>query len=582
MTLLFSAFTFNFQRKILFLVISTLLVQNVFAQNLDNLGGPLATFNGNITIGTSIYETIGRDNRRSPFSYYISANPTLSIYGFDIPINLTYRDQQGTISNPFNRFSISPKYKWASVQVGKFSKTISKYSLSGQLMTGVGVDLNPGKFKFSAAYGTLQNDLLSLDTLIAGVNDLPIYKRDAFGVKIGVGGSRNYIDLSVFKAKDDINSVDPSLVDSLQMNPEDNLILGTAFGFSPVKWMVFKADVSSSLYTATQFPSDIVTNDDLSAFNDRFGNIMTINHSSSLQFAGDASLRLKFKAFSIGGEYRRIDPNYKTLGGFYFQEDSENFMLSLRFSLAKGKIRFNGRGGLQRNNLNNLRRNTSTRQIINAGLSIAPSKKFSISGRYSNFQTERRPGLVELNDTIRVARATESINVAPRFSFGSKDRKSDVILSLNFQNLEDLIKEEADQKDIENYVASLTYRLNMKPTESSWSTSLTYNNNIIGANSRTRAGLNVRWVKGLLDKKLKVTAGVGGFLNYLDNVEEGQSFTGKVGGRYTVNDRWRLSMNLNYLNRTGINGFQEIRANLRGTYRMSEISTRKSKSKSLK
>ena len=540
----------------------------VHAQDLEQLNKTPLAISGNVAIGSSLYYAEGRENRRSPYSYFISANPTFSFFGFDVPVQLVYRDQKGSISNPFNRVSINPRYKWISLHAGSVNMQLSPYTLSGQVIKGGGIELTPGKFRISAIAGTMQNPLAQLDTIVEGAVILPNYKRTAYGGKIGFGSSRNYIDLIAFKAKDDINSLDPNLIDPRVTKPEENLVAGTSFRVSPAKWVSLKVNASASAHTANQNSGTYLESADLRQLREDYGNTLTINLSTKLQFAGDASLDFKFKRFGFGAEYKRVDPFYKSLGTYYFREDYENFLAKVNFSLLKNKFRFTGRGGLQRNNLNNLRSVTNTRQIYSGNVTFAPSKNFSITGRYSNFQTERAPGLVSVNDTLRYARATDMYGVTPRISFGSDDRKSTITLSANYQHLEDLLNNESTGNNIDNYNGNLSYSLNMKPSQSNLSISVLANQNLIKDNERQRLGCNIRFTKKFLEKKLSLSLGVGGFQNYLNNIDEGQSLTGRFGASYKVSKTIKMSSSINYLNRMGTNSFQEYRGSIRISYRL--------------
>ncbi len=550
------------------LLFFTLFFLSLGAQDLEKFDKTPIAISGNIALGTSLYQAIGREDRRSPYTYFISANPTFTIFGFDIPISLVYRDQKSSISNPFSRVSINPRYKWISLHAGSINLSLSPYVLSGQIIKGGAVELTPGKFRISAIRGTLENPLAQLDTIVVGAEILPSYKRSALGGKIGFGSSRNFVDLIVFKAKDDVSSLDPMLVDPRVVKPEENLVAGISFSISPAKWLSLKVNTSASAHTANQESGNYLESEDLKNIREEYGALTTVNLSTKLQFAGDADLDFRFRKFGFGAEYKRVDPFYKSLGTFYFQEDYENMLVKLNFRLFKNKIRFSGRGGLQRNNLNNLRDVTNTRQILNANLTIVPSKNFQLTGRYSNFQTERAPGLVAVNDTLRYTRTTALYGATPRFSFGSDERKSTLTISANYQNLEDLLNQENTGNSIENYNANFSYNLNLIPSQTSITLSLLGNQNLIKDTERQRLGANLRISKKLLDKKLTLSVAAGGFQNYLNTIDEGQSYTGKIGIRYKLSKTINMSCNMNYLNRQGSISYQEFRGNIRLAYRL--------------
>jgi len=563
------------KKSLLVFICFYISLSSIHSQDLEQIGGPLMTLKGNVTVGSSFYNAWNRENSRSPFSYFITANPTFSIYGFDIPVSLTYRDQQGSISNPFNRISFNPSYKWISLNLGKFTKSLSTYSLSGQVVKGVAVDLNPGKFRLSVVRGSIVNSFIQLDTILNELAPLPSYKRNTIGGRIGVGSNRNFIDLIVFKAKDDFNSIDQS-GNNLELNrPQENIVIGTAFGISPAKWLSFKADLNASAHTANQESQDYLISNDIDDLRDDFGSVLTLNHSTKLQFAVESKLNFKFKRFGFGAEYRRVDPLYKSLGAFYFQEDFENFLFKTNFSLLQGKVRFNGRGGIQRNNLNNLRKYRDTRRIINTNLTIMPSRNFTIAARYSNFQTDRTPGLVAVNDSIRLATTTGGIGITPRYSFGTKEKRSTIVLGYNRQNLTDLLAEEDSGKDIVNDIVNLSYSINLKPKETRVSLSLVGNRNQVRDIERNRLGINLAYSKKVADNKLQLNVGVGGFQNYRDGFSEGFSVSGRVGARYKLEKSTSISTMINFVNRSGTSGYQEIRGNINATYRFPDVSTSK-------
>lgn len=61
----------------------------------------------------------------------------------------------------------------------------SAYTLSGRSFFGVGLELTPGKWYFSALKGKLQNPLAIRDTLVYGANLIPGYERNIEGAKLG-------------------------------------------------------------------------------------------------------------------------------------------------------------------------------------------------------------------------------------------------------------------------------------------------------------------------------------------------------------------------------------------------------------
>ena len=537
-----------------------------FGQNLDNFSErtPFA-FSGNISVGSSFYKAVDREDRRSPFAYYIVASPTISIYEFDFPITFSYRDQQGSISKPFNRFTINPTYKWIKLGIGNTSLDLSSYTLSGQYFKGASMELTPGKFRIKAGYGELENPLSQIDTLIGGPPlILETYKRMAMSVLIGYGSNKNYIDLIAFRAKDDISSVDLSLIDNSIIKPEENLVFGTKFGVSPIKQITLKVNVAGSAYTSNQQSVGFESGD---AGVERLDEAITNNISTKIQFAGDASIGFKIKKFGVGFEYKRVDPLYKSLGTYYFQEDYHNLTMKMNFSLFKSKIRFRGSGGLQENNLNNLRSNTRRRQIFKGSLTIAPSRKFTSTIRVANFTSDRTPVLNTLNDSLKFTQTTESYNFTPSLILTGKKINTVIVFMANYQKLIDLGTDLTGSRDVDNYTASLSYNMTFKESKLSLAASLLGNQNLIGEIENTRLGGNVSVSKKLFDDKFTISTNGGLTQNYINKALDGNTITGNISLRYRLKKSINVSLRSNILVRkSDIVSYQEYRGTAKITY----------------
>jgi len=449
---------------------------------------------------------------------------------------------------------------------------LNPYVLSGQIINGIGIELNPRKFRFSAVQGRMENPLAQIDTLIKGAEVLQTFDRSALGIKIGYGTNRNLFELSMLKVKDRTEGVDQSLINDRFIKPEENLVIGTNLNLSPMRWLSLSANLAASGHTANQNSSDILSTEELMKAQEDYGNILTLNLSSKLQLAGDASVDIKFKNFQTGIQYKRVDPFYRSLGTYYFLEDYENWLVRLNFSTLKGKVRFSGRGGLQRNNLNNLRSVTNSRRIASMSLIVKASSKLTSTFRYSNFQTDRSPGLIEVNDTLRYARATNIIGVQPRYSFGNSNKKSTISLSMNYQKLDDLLNNQETDRTINNYTANLNYTIRFIPRSLTTSVGLTANQNSIADRETLRMGINLRAAKKLLDKQANVSSNIGYFQNFLNQERDGSSISARLNFSYKMDSKLRTSFHFNYLNRNGnVISYSELRGTMKVIYLFPEL-----------
>ena len=381
------------------ITISLFIALNAHSQDLENIGDnkPI-TFSGRLSAGISTYHVQGIDARRSPFSWRLSGSPVLTIYGIEIPFRLAITDQQYSFDHPFMRYGISPQYKWAKVHLGWSSMRFSPYTFGGRSFFGAGMELKPGKFQFSSFYGKIDDLYARVDTLIYGAERIQTYQRNAYGMQIGFGSRSNYFKLSGVRAKDDVNSVaSQEELEGMGLMPQDNFVLGTSMGFRFFKKMRLKVEAAASVLTDDQ-NAEVIDVEDNTVKN--LLDFFQPNQRTYISYAGDATLSYAFKKFSILGLYKRVEPRFKTLTTPYFNQDYENYRLQVNTTISK-KLSIQLGGGLQRDNLYDLRKFTTTRWIGNVNMNYRPNKAWVINGRYSNFNREMSEDVAAVNDTLR-------------------------------------------------------------------------------------------------------------------------------------------------------------------------------------
>ncbi len=351
------------QRKISPFVILVFISLNLQAQDLSDIrkAKPF-DWNTSVSLGSNFFQTTSRTPTSSPFGYYINVNASMSIYGFSIPLAFSYRNQQFNYSKPYFRLGISPRYKWARLYVGQSSLSFSPYTLAGVTFNGGGIALTPGKFRLTVMAGNLQNPRAILDSIQGRPTFVNPYKRSAFGAKIGIGSTSKNIDLIFFKGKD--YSSNQNVSDSTPFRPAENLVIGIQSKLSFFKNLIqFQVNTAASAFTNNQNAGELEVGDNEQKYFNLAQKLTTINNSTRLNLAGDASLNINLNHFRIGGRYQYIDPTYSSLGAFYFQDDNENYTINAGTDLWKGKINIDGSYGLQRNNVSGHRSLQSTQKI---------------------------------------------------------------------------------------------------------------------------------------------------------------------------------------------------------------------------
>src|SRR5690606_25043087 len=122
-----------------------------------------------------------------------------------LPFTYTYSNQGGKFTQPFNRTSLNPNYKWIKSQIGLTSMSFSPYTLSGHLFLGAGVDLTPGKWKISVMAGRL-NKAVGFDPIENNLSTIT-FGRFGYGLKCGYENKGYGGSIILFKAKDNVESL---------------------------------------------------------------------------------------------------------------------------------------------------------------------------------------------------------------------------------------------------------------------------------------------------------------------------------------------------------------------------------------
>lgn len=421
---------------LIFICIATLLCSSAKAQDISSFGNQKPfVLSGSIQLRGVYYTATGIPPDRSPFSYIFSGNPTINIYGFSAPLNFTVSEQERSFRQPFNQFGISPHYKWITIHLGYRSIIFSPYTLAGYTMFGAGIELTPGKFRFGFMYGKLAS-ATTLDTTTQSLVPFS-FSRTAYAVKIGVGTPKTFFDISFLKAKDDPTSVNYKGYDSAYtITPAANTVFGISTRINFFKKMFIEANAAGSIYTR-----DINSPITLDSFNNTLfkaaRNIAIVNGTSEFNTAFDGAIGFKAKTFTVKLQYNRIDPDFQSMGAYFFNNDVESYSFAPSFRLFKNKLRFSGSIGLQHDNVKGQKEATSQKVIGTGNLSIEFSQHLGLDANYTNFSNNQTPKTIRFADSLKIAQTTQNFSVSPRFMISNTKTSNTVILSANLMQLND-------------------------------------------------------------------------------------------------------------------------------------------------
>lgn len=420
------------KQKVIYLIGTFIfLVSSLCAQQAKT---PWVEFGSSIRLSATAYSIRGQDYRQEPFSYFLHGTPRLTIKGFDIPVSFILSNQQRSIQQPFNRIGIAPKYKWMKAYLGYNTMALSKYTFSNRQFLGAGIELNPGKLRLAALYGRLQKAIRE-DSTEANANSfllqqsLPRFERRAFGGKIGIGSVNSYFDIVGMKAYDVKGPDDP--IDTLAVRPQENVALGIQSKLKLSKFVELKLDLASSIYTRDTTSADYDVDEEVGFL----VNVLQPKESTQILFAGEAGIGYKKPTWGLQLNYKRIDPDFKSMGVYYLQSDISQWTIAPNFSLLKKTLRIRGQIGIQRDNLYETRLATSKRLIQSAHAQWNQSRFFQIGAYYTNFGLTQTPGLKALTDTTRISQVNGSYGISPSFYIAGKTWQHQIYSTISFNKL---------------------------------------------------------------------------------------------------------------------------------------------------
>jgi hypothetical protein len=496
-------------KKLALFTLLLCLFSTAKAQNLENLRNekPFKMSSG-VSLSTSFYAAQGVENRRAPFAWNITGSPTVEVYGFKIPFTVSLSNQHRSFQQPFNQVGLTPQYKWVKLHAGYSSARFSQFTLAGRRFLGGGMELTPGKWRIGYVQGRFQK-AIAYDSVAAASSNIgqypsaipvPAFSRFGYAARLGYGNKKASFDLSYLKANDRETSIQIPNALARKLRPEENAVVGLQTQFTFFKKLTWATEVGVSAYSRDT-RSDSIELPEKFAFMSKF---LLPRLSTQVQTAGESSLNFRSKQFGMRVLYRRIDPDFRSMGAFFFQTDMEQWLVAPSVNLLKNRLQISGSYGWQNNNISETRSRTTRRTIGSANVSVRGGKHFNLTANYSNFGVTMEPrrtlAPTNLLDTFRLAQISHAVSISPNWHFGSKTRQQTFGLSASYNALEDLQKGSAFQSNMKTLSSNAFYSINFPQKKLGLNASLVYQNlQNTQINSQTvgiNAGINKTYGKG--------------------------------------------------------------------------------------
>jgi len=543
-----------------------------FFKDFADFGDPF-NLSGSIGLNMRSYNAFGGPLRQDPFFYTLNTNLNVRVYQIDLPFSMVltaknqqsslpdfneikdaFKDKVSSLNQRFVRFGMSPHYKWVKLHLGHRAMSFSKYTLDNLNFNGIGTELTPGKVRIAAMYGQLAKAEpvdLSLTT-----PNVPVYQRQGWGTKLGYGDEQSSVDLTVFKAKDDANSIIIPSNLSVQPSAEENMV----WSINAQKLFLEKFRIKLEYASSAVSPNAL----DATTGKGRLTSFLledrtTTEYSSAI----DASLGYEGKIIIAGVQYRRVDPKYRTFGAYFFNRDIVDVLGNLAFNLLDNKLTVALSGGVQSNNLDLSKPATTSRFIYAANLGYAKNG-FSGSANYNNNTTDVGYVLSQNLDSLNAVVITTDMGINLNYTLpNTQGAKQSFSITGNIQNVnDDVVKREQSS---ESKVVVLNFGYNLVFTNHwRFSSRLNYNQNEILQMLIKRYGVGFGIGKSFMENKITLGLDATYFMNTRENNSKSKNLLSQLVVGYQIGSGLSSNLNWGFLRTTSesIAAFSESTATL--------------------
>lgn len=536
---------------------------------------PQLRISGSVNANGIGYGVSGIPARRAPFYWLLSSNLTLSYWKITAPFSFTVSQQDQTFRypQPFNQFGISPTYKSITLHGGYRSLNFSEFTLAGTIFLGIGAEVAPpnGSVKVSAMYGRLAKARLA-----GGLNDLefgiPSYERWGYGTKVTLGKNGNEIDLILFRGRDDPSSLPDSSASKLNITPAENFVTGLNVRRAIGNRISFAMEYALSAYTKDIRDPEIKV--DRFQYSNYLGNLFTPTVSSQFNGAFQGQINYKADVLQLNLKYRRLGPDYKTMGSPFMNNDFEDITGGVATALFNNKLNISTNAGVQQNNLNHNQETRVKRFIGSVTTNIIFTENLSAIVAYSNFNSSTKldrfyqQSQLDRIDTLLYLQVTNSINSTIQYTTKKDDLTKSLSLSTNYQ----VASDKEDAKSV-FYNINLGYQVVQAAKDLTINLSLNANSNKV-VQENTSIGPTIMIGKLFLEKKIKTSISSSYVQFFQASSLQNENITGRITGSYTTRSKHSFGIDLSILNRISkeisVPSFTEFRGGLTYHYSFSK------------
>ncbi|TRX62709.1 hypothetical protein FNH22_01025 [Fulvivirga sp. M361] len=530
----------------------------LIAQELDKFSfkSPVSV-SGKLNTTTTFYSTTGR-SQRDPFYWLISGSVNISYNGISIPLSFNFSQQQRTFAQPFNQLGMSPEYKWLKLHLGYRSLSFSDLTLAGNTFLGGGVEVSPknSNLRYSAMYGQLIKPIQP-GNIQDSFRKMPAYARNGYGTKITHEKDGNIVDFIFFRGADDESSVD--IPDSLNISPEENALIGVNIKRRIAKKLSINIQTAFSGYTQDRRLPETVNND--FSFRNNLNPFLETNASTQFNKAIISDFSYKGKTYNIKLAYKRIDPEFRTMGSTFLVNDIENVNATVSWVMLKNKVNISTSYGRQRDNLNSDKVSEAERDIGAFNVVYILNPQLSLTANYSNFGASTTYDPTLFLDSLNYLLVTRNASLGGNYIFkGGKTNRTAYVFA-SYQGVDDPAGNSSTF-----YNVTSGYQILYPSSGLILNTGMTYTNNAVTGLINDSYGPTVSVARSFFDKKLKGQIGTTFLQSYMDGGLQSRFVNFRLNGSYTLKSNHKINLISTLLNKATFGENEENTIEFRGQF----------------
>jgi hypothetical protein len=372
-------------------------------------------------------------------------------------------------------------------------------------MLGAGIEINPKKFHLAVMYGRM-NRATTVDTTLGTLQPFS-FSRKGLAIKLGVGDERSYFIISALQAKDDSSSVTVDQQTKQKVRAAANTTGSVAFRTQFFKHVYLEGDGGVSLWTNDIGSTYAVP--DSSEWIDKLRKIMPVNGTTEYSTAYRAALGYMGKSFGLKLEYKHVDPQFRSMGVYFFNNDIESYTINPTLNLFKGSFRLTGSIGKQSDNTKNQKEATTTRTIGMANLGWDITKQFGIDASFANFSSNSKPTVVLVQNKYLLAQSNNNLSLTPRYVIATNKAVHVIVASYNTSSLTDDNSTTQTTNNINTKVYLLNYTLSLLKSRLGITMAVNKSSNELSTgsfeNMSYTLALNKVWLNGKLSTSVSGT-----------------------------------------------------------------------------